>query len=62
MVSDLRRRIVAAVRAGTSLDQIDQPITGPTDLDENEKAASWLSADALQERHVGEREFAPLPG
>jgi hypothetical protein len=62
MVSELHRRIAGAVRAGTSLDRIEEAIIGPADLEEDEKTALWLYADALDERHVGEREPALLPG
>jgi hypothetical protein len=61
MVSELHRRIAAAVRAGTSLDRIEDAIIDPADLEDDDKAALWLYAEALEERHVGEREPTLLP-
>jgi hypothetical protein len=56
MVSELQREIAQAVRAGSSLDQIEQQIIDPADIDEDEKAALWLYADALEDLRGIERE------
>jgi hypothetical protein len=62
MVSELHRQIAAAVRTGTSLDRIEAAIIDPADLEDDEKAALWLYAEALGDRPVGKREPALLPG
>jgi len=58
MVSDLQRRVVEAVRAGAPLVEIESAIIEPAHLDEDEKAALWLYADALQDLNGHEREPA----
>jgi hypothetical protein len=58
MGSELQREIAQAVRAGTSLDEIEAAIIAPADADEDEKAALWLLAEALRDRHPSKRESA----
>ena len=56
MVFELQHEIARAVRAGSSLDEIERQIIDPTDVEEDEKAALWLYAEALRERPDLERE------
>jgi hypothetical protein len=49
MTDDLRRRIAQALIAGVCLDAIEDVIIDPAPLDEEEKSALWLYAEALQE-------------
>jgi hypothetical protein len=58
MVSDLQRRVVEAVQIGAPLVEIESAIIEPAYLDEDEKAALWLYAEALLDRSGHEREPA----
>jgi hypothetical protein len=58
MVSDVQRRVIDAVRGGAPLVEIESRIIEPAYLGEDEKAALWLYAEALQELRVREREPA----
>lgn len=62
MDSELHRQIVEAVRTGARLDAIDDALIAPARLDEEEKAALWLYAEALQAQSPPEREPALLGG
>lgn len=50
MVSGLQQQIAFAVQAGANLDEIEQAIIDPAPIDEDQKAAMWLYAEALDER------------
>jgi hypothetical protein len=50
MATQLQRRIVEAVGDGRDLDEIEATIIDPAPLDEDERAALWLLAQALRER------------
>jgi hypothetical protein len=50
MVSRLQRRIAQAVRAGVDLDEIEELVIDPSPLDDEQKAALWLYAEALKDR------------
>lgn len=58
MVSDLERRVIEAVHAGAPLVEIESSIIEPASLDEDEKAALWLYAEALRDLSDPEREPA----
>lgn len=66
MLSELRRRIVLAVLSDAKLDAIEARIINPAPIDEEQKAALWLYAEALLERRrdatLIERELARLVG
>ena len=47
MVTGLQRQIARAVRAGIELDEIEELIIDPASVDEEQKAALWLYAEAL---------------
>ncbi len=49
MVSGLQRQIARAVRAGVDLDEIEELVIDPAQVDEEQKAALWLYAEALCE-------------
>jgi hypothetical protein len=54
---------IVAMRAGRGVGvSTGRGIIDPADLEDGEKAALGLYAEALEERHVGEREPVPLPG
>ena len=57
MVPELQRQIARAVRAGVELDEIEQLVIDPSPLDEEQKAALWLYAEALS----GRRNESMLP-
>ena len=50
MTSELHRRVHEAVAAGTSLDVVEQTIIDRTSLDEEQRAALWLYAEALRDQ------------
>jgi hypothetical protein len=50
MVTGLQRQIARAVRAGVDLPEIEALVIEPAPVDEEEKAALWLYAEALIER------------
>jgi hypothetical protein len=50
MVPGLQQQIAFAVQAGADLDEIEQAIIDPAPIDEEQKAAMWLYAEALDER------------
>jgi hypothetical protein len=60
MVSGLQRRIAEAVHAGVELGEIERAIIEEADVDEDEKAALWLYAEALRERRPLDRAPALL--
>lgn len=66
MLSELRRRIVLGVLSDAKLDAIEARIINPAPIDEEQKAALWLYAEALLERRrdatLIERELARLVG
>lgn len=50
MVSDLQRQVIEAVRDGAGLGEIESNIIEPAHVEEDEKAALWLYAEALRDR------------
>lgn len=50
MLSELQREIVLAVLGDATLDAIEARIIKPAPIDEEQKAALWLYAEALLER------------
>lgn len=58
MATAEQRRIIQAVKAGMSLDAIEEAIIDPAPVEEDEKAALWLYAQALRERPTPTREPA----
>ena len=50
MVSGLQRQIARAVQAGIALDEIEELVIDPAPVDEEQKAALWLYAEALDGR------------
>ncbi len=50
MVPALQREIARAVRAGVALDEIEELVIDPAPLDDEQKAALWLYAEALDGR------------
>jgi hypothetical protein len=60
MATQLQRQIIQAVRAGMDLATIEQTIIDPATMEEDEKAALWLLAQALRERDSLTREPAPV--
>jgi hypothetical protein len=50
MGSTLEQRVAQAVRAGLDRDEIEKLMIDPARLEEDEKAALWLYAQALEER------------
>jgi hypothetical protein len=66
MVSGLQRQIARAVRAGVELHEIEELVIEPAPLDEEQKAALWLYAEALAEQQkempLAAREFSPIDG
>lgn len=46
---ELQRRVQDAMRAGASLDQVDEQIIQRSALDDEHQAAMWLSAHAFQD-------------
>lgn len=65
MVSELQREVAQALRSGLSLTTIEQRIIDPAPLDEEQRAALWLYAEALRDRSTeGIRDTAwpPLLG
>jgi hypothetical protein len=47
---ELEHRIVQAVLSGADLDVIEATIIDPAPVDEEQKSALWLYAEALQEQ------------
>jgi hypothetical protein len=45
----LQRRVQDVMRAGASLEQVDAQIGSRSELDDENQAAMWLSANAVQE-------------
>lgn len=41
---DLRTRVLAAARTGRTLDEIDESLIEPAGLDDESKAALWITA------------------
>ena len=58
MATQVQRRIIQAVKAGMDLDKIEETIIDPAPMEEDEKAALWLYAQALRERGSFTRESA----
>jgi hypothetical protein len=50
MGSTLEQQVAQAVRAGLDRDEIEKLVIDPARLEEDEKAALWLYAQALEER------------
>jgi hypothetical protein len=65
-VLERQRRIALAVRAGAELDEIEVAIIDPAPVDEEQKAALWLYAEALEERRresmLADCELTPIAG
>jgi hypothetical protein len=51
MVSNLQLQVAEAVRDGAGILEIEDVIIDPAPLDAEEKAALWLYAEAVRERH-----------
>jgi hypothetical protein len=47
MLADIQRQVARAVRAGVGLEEIEELVIDPAPLDEEQKAALWLYAEAL---------------
>jgi len=64
MVSKRQRRIALAVAAGAELEEIEATIIDPAPVDEDQKAALWLYAEALEQRRresmLAECELTPI--
>jgi hypothetical protein len=60
LLSELQRQIAEAVRAGASLDEIEEELISPAPADDDQKAALWLFAQALQRLRIRDRARAPL--
>ena len=58
MATQEQRRIIQAVKAGMDLAAIERTIIDPSSVEEDEKAALWLLAEALRERATPTREPA----
>jgi hypothetical protein len=58
MATQVQGQIVQAVKAGMDLATIEEQIIDPAPMDEDEKAALWLYAQALRERGTFTREPA----
>ena len=56
MATQEQRRIIQAVKAGMDLAVIEEKIIEPAPVEEDEKAALWLYAQALGERATPTRE------
>jgi hypothetical protein len=52
MALELERVIAKAVLDGVSLDRIEEEIIDRARIEEDERAALWLYADALLEQHT----------
>lgn len=50
MLSELQQQIAYALRDGADLDSIEAELIDPALVDEEQKAALWLYAEALQAR------------
>jgi len=62
MATQEQRRIVQALKAGMDLAAIEDKIIEPASVEEDEKAALWLYAQALRERATLTREPALVGG
>ena len=58
MATQIQRRIIQAVKTGMELDRIEETIIDPAPMEEDEKAAQWLFAQAVRERESLTREPA----
>jgi hypothetical protein len=58
MATQIQRRIIQAAKNGMELDLIEQTIIDPATMEEDEKAALWLFAQAVRERDSLTREPA----
>jgi hypothetical protein len=58
MATQVRGRIIQAAKTGMDLDTIEQTIIDPAPMEEDEKAALWLFAQAVRERESLTREPA----
>jgi len=58
MATQVQRRIIQAVKAGMDLAEIEETIIDPAPMEEDEKAAVWLFAQAVRERESLTREPA----
>jgi hypothetical protein len=58
MATQLQGQIMQAIKAGMDLTTIEEQIIDPAPLDEDEKAALWLYAQALRERGTFARQPA----
>jgi hypothetical protein len=58
MATQTQQQIIQAVKAGLDLATIEETIIDPTPIEEDEKAALWLLAQALRERESITREPA----
>ena len=56
MLSDLQMRVLEAVQAGISVTEIESRIIEPAHVEDDEKAALWLYAQALRELGARDRE------
>ena len=50
MVAELQREVAQALRSGASLTTIERTIIDRAPLDEEQRAALWLYAEALRDR------------
>jgi hypothetical protein len=65
MVAELQREVAQALRSGVSLTTIERTIIDRAPLDEEQRAALWLYAEALRDRSTGpirDTAWPPLPG
>lgn len=56
MATQVQRRIIQAVKGGMDLAEIEETIIDPAPMEEDEKAAVWLFAQAVRERESLTRE------
>ncbi len=59
MFTELREAIACAALAGLELETIDETIIGPMPVDEEQKSALWLYAEAVTDRPVRSFAFEP---
>ena len=59
MFTELREAIACAALAGLELEAIDAQIIDPTPVDEEQKSALWLYAEAVTDRPVRSFAFEP---
>jgi hypothetical protein len=62
MATQEQRLIIQAVKAGMDLAEIEETIIDPAPMEEDEKAAVWLFAQAVRERESLTRDHALVVG